>query len=494
MEIHETGELFDAVQLKPVFPDSKTFPDCVPKRNIEAIQKEFLAKKETEGFNLKKFIIDNFDLPVVKENDFVSDKSKSTDDHIVGLWRLLTREPNREENGSLISLPYSYIVPGGRFGEIYYWDSYFTMLGLKVSGHVNLIQHMIDNFSYLIDKIGYIPNGNRTYYLGRSQPPFFALMLSLLADCMGEAILTKYITSLENEYRFWMHGASLLSPRNKTMDRVVMISDNEILNRYWDANNTPRPEAYKEDIELAHHSKTNAIEIFRHIRAAAESGWDFSSRWFKDTNSFNTIHTTDIIPVDLNCLLWYMENLLATLYLKSGRAEDAKSYRGFADKRKIAINKFCWNEQEGFYYDYDFISQKFKQHLTLAGMFPLFFQLANPQQAAKVCMRLSTDFLKPGGLATTLFQTGQQWDAPNGWAPLQWVSYVGCKNYGYGELAGKIKSAWIQTNDKVYRETGKMMEKYNVMGSGDAGGGGEYPNQDGFGWTNGVYLALKAGL
>ena len=494
MEIHEAGELFDVVQLTPVFPDSKTFPDCVPKRNITAIQKEFLAKKESKGFNLEKFILDNFNLPVAKESDFISDQNKSTNDHIVGLWRLLTREPNREEKGSLISLPYSYIVPGGRFGEIYYWDSYFTMLGLKVSGHVNLIQHMIDNFAYLINKVGYIPNGNRTYYLGRSQPPFFALMVSVLADCKGEQILTKYVTSLESEYQFWMKGVSSLSSTNRAVDRVVMISDNEILNRYWDANNTPRPEAYKEDIELAHHSETNSQEIFRHIRAAAESGWDFSSRWFKETNSFSTIHTTDIIPVDLNCLLWYMENLLSTLYFKSGREEEAKLYQGFADKRKIAINKFCWNEQAGFYCDYDFISQKNKQQLTLAGMFPLFFQLATPQQAAKVCERLATDFLKPGGLTTTLFQTGQQWDAPNGWAPLQWISYIGCKNYGYQELADKIRSSWIQTNDKVYRDTGKMMEKYNVVGSGDAGGGGEYPNQDGFGWTNGVYLALKADL
>jgi alpha,alpha-trehalase len=361
------------------------------------------------------------------------------------------------------------------------------MLGLRASNRIDLIQNMVDNFSYLIEKVGYIPNGNCTYFLGRSQPPFFSLMVQLLKDVKKEnVVLTKYLPSLEKEYQFWMQGVDASTANH----RVVRLPDNSILNRYWDENNSPRPEAYKEDVELSHQSNQKPEELFRHLRAAAESGWDFSSRWFKDENSFATIHTTDIVPVDLNCLLFNLEQTLSDAYRISGNSEKASYYLSQSTKRKDSILKYCWSEEKKFFFDYDFVEKKQKQHFTLAAAFPLFFNIATPDQAYSVAQILKSEFLKHGGLSTTLNTTGQQWDAPNGWAPLQWIAYRGLLNYNLNDLAQEIKIRWTRANRTVYQNSGKMTEKYDVWNEHGEASGGEYPNQDGFGWTNGVYLGM----
>ncbi len=490
LQIHTLGNLFRDVQMKPVFADSKTFPDCRPKKSLTQIRANYENEKEGSGFSLEQFVAANFETPQPYAAAFESDLKGTPSQHIKNLWAVLTRQPKGDKNSSLIPLPRPYIVPGGRFGEIYYWDSYFTMLGLRASGRVDLIQNMVDNFTHLIDAIGYIPNGNRTYYLGRSQPPFFSIAVKLLSKEKGDELLVKYLPALEKEYAFWMKGKKDLSKTKVASERVVLLPDGSILNRYWDENNTPRPEAYKEDVELAHGSQ-NPEHLFRHIRAAAESGWDFSSRWFREPNSFSSIHTTDIIPVDLNCLLMFHEEMLSKINDMAGNQEMGNRFKQLAEKRRIAIQKYCWSENEKFYFDYDFVAQRRTSAYTLAGAFPLFFKVATEEQARDVCLHIENKFLKSGGLLTTLEQTGQQWDAPNGWAPLQWITFMGCKNYNQIALASKIKKAWLETNDRVFKSTGKMMEKYDVTGSGDAGGGGEYPNQDGFGWTNGVYLGLQ---
>jgi alpha,alpha-trehalase len=382
-------------------------------------------------------------------------------------------------------------VPGGRFREIYYWDSYFTMLGLQVSGRADVIQHMVDNFAHLIDTLGFIPNGNRTYYLGRSQPPFFALMVNVLAEIKGEEILLKYRHHLEKEYAFWMAGENNLSAENPVQGRVVRLPDGSILNRYWDDNAAPRPEAYIEDVHVAEKSGQDAETVYHHIRAAAESGWDFSSRWFRDGQSMATIQTTDLLPVDLNCLLYFLEKTLVHTYRLLPDHTPVEVMKDRARLRKAAIQKYFWNEAEGFYFDYNFSEKRLSDQWTLAAVFPLFFQIAEKEQAAKVAQYIEAKFLQPGGVATTLVRSGQQWDAPNGWAPLQWMTFQGLRNYGFDTLASGIRRRWLALNEKTYAATGKMMEKYNVMDTEAKAGGGEYPNQDGFGWTNGVYLKLR---
>jgi alpha,alpha-trehalase len=489
MEIHELKPLFEDVQMQKIFADGKTFVDCTPKRELKAILEEYLEQKTKPFFDLKKFVFERFDLPQIPQTGFSSNVTTNIKDHLELLWQALIREPDNRKT-SLIPLPFPYIVPGGRFREIYYWDSYFTMLGLQVSGRTNMIENMVNNFSHLINIIGYIPNGNRTYYIGRSQPPFFSLMVKLLSEEMGKEILLKHILQLEKEYSFWMRGAGETSDTNPAMYHAVKMSGGEVMCRYWDNNDGPRPESYREDIELSQQSLQQPQVLFRHIRAAAESGWDFSSRWFKDGNSFAHIHTTEIIPIDLNCLIYHLEKTIAEAHHFSGNNKMKEEFNFYAEKRKEAINKYCWNEEQGFYFDYDFVARKQKQILTLAGVTPLFFEIADSTQAKRVTQTIEEKFLQQGGLSTTVNATGQQWDAPNGWAPLQWMTIKGLENYAFNKLSKEIASRWIKLNDDVYKRTGKLMEKYNVADTSLEAGGGEYPGQDGFGWTNGVLLSL----
>jgi alpha,alpha-trehalase len=475
--------------MEQIFPDGKTFVDCIPKNDLAFILQRYDVEKNNNDFNLSTFIHKYFNEPKAITTDYKSDTDRPLDKHIEILWNILTRQPE-EINDSLISLPHSYIVPGGRFREIYYWDSFFTMLGLQVSNRVDMIQNMVDNFAYLIDRIGYIPNGNRTYYIGRSQPPFFACMVKILSEEKGKNILINYLPQLEKEYNFWMKGSDSLISDISSVSRVVLLPDGNILNHYWDENDTPRPESFKEDVELAEKATDKKI-MYRHLRAAAESGWDFSSRWFKNGKDFSTIHTTEIIPVDLNCLLLNLEQTIAEAYELSGDKKSAEKFITLEVKRKNEITKYCWSEEKGFYFDFDYVASAQKTSLTLAATFPLYFKIASVIQADKVAAIIEEHFLQSGGLITTTETTKQQWDAPNGWAPLQWIAINGLINYGHNELAENIAKRWMSINEKVYNNTGKMMEKYNVVATDLLAGGGEYDAQDGFGWTNGVYLALN---
>lgn len=482
--------LFVAVQMQKVFPDGKTFADCTPKFSREEILTNYNKQKELPTFDLKKFVATHFDLPKQYASNFKSDTTQSPETHINLLWSVLTRQPEQATKGTLITLPKPYIVPGGRFGEIYYWDSYFTMLGLQVSNQVQMMENMLDNFAYLIDEFGYIPNGNRTYFLGRSQPPFFAAMVNLLAEMKGNEVYLKYHIALEKEYLFWMDGADKLTNENPAYRRVVRLKDGSILNRYWDDKNTPRPESYREDVETAQKSKQKPEEIYRNLRAGAESGWDYSSRWFEDGQNLHTIVTTKIIPVDLNSLLYNLEMTLARICELKKKHTKAEEYRKNAKKRKEAVAKYCWNEEENIFSDYQFKKQTFTKIISLAGIYPLCFEMATSTQADSIAKTIQEKFLKDGGLIPTINHTNQQWDAPNGWAPLQWMSIWGLRNYQKNDLAQSIKIKWINLNTKVFKKTGKMVEKYNVEDLGLDAGGGEYALQDGFGWTNGVLLRL----
>ncbi|HEX7762971.1 MAG TPA: trehalase family glycosidase, partial [Cellvibrio sp.] len=379
-----SSSLFHDVQLNEVFPDSKTFVDCTPKRPLEEIVELYEREKSLPDFDLRQFVHANFNLPVRPTSNFVSDSLVSLADHINRLWPVLTREPDdKSQHTSLIPLPNAYIVPGGRFAEIYYWDSYFTMLGLKASGKYDMIRNMVNNFSFLIDSIGFIPNGNRNYYLGRSQPPFFSVMVKVLESTDSTAATT-YLDAMQKEYDFWMSGVTHLKKPGDVDDHVVMLEDNVILNRYWDRIAQPRPEAYKEDYNLAQKSGRNAEEIYRDLRAAAESGIDFSTRWFEPGKGIETIHTTQFIPVDLNCLLHHLEQMIAKGYSQRGDREKADLYEQKAMQRKQAILKYCWNEPSGFFYDYNYVTKKQSGVKTLAGPYPLFFEIVDDQTAAKV--------------------------------------------------------------------------------------------------------------
>ena len=484
------AELFTNVQMEKVFPDGKTFVDCVPKRKPQEILADFRAKKDKQDFSLRLFIESNFIIPVNPVSAYRSDTSKSVKLHIKELWNLLERKPDKViEGSSLLPLPYPYIVPGGRFREIYYWDSYFTMLGLQESKETELMENMVKNFAYLIETYGHIPNGNRSYYLSRSQPPFFSLMVGLLAEAKGDSVYRTFLPALEKEYQYWMQADSA-KLKDDDADRYVVKVGEYTMNRYWDNRAAPRQESFREDSLTASTSARNPEEMYRHLRASATSGWDFSSRWFADGKTLSTIETTDIIPVDLTSLLYGLEQTLSTIYQKMGKSGKAADYKSRSEKRIKFLNQYCWNEQDGYYYDYNFRRKKQMKVPSLATVYPLFFKMSSGSQAKKIAANIKLNFLKSGGLTSTLTNTGEQWDAPNGWAPLQWMAIQGLENSRHHDLARDIAERWIRLNIKVFHRTGKLMEKYNVMDTNLEAGGGEYPSQDGFGWTNGVLLKL----
>ncbi len=481
------GELFVRVQTSHIFPDGKTFVDAVPKRPPAAIMAAYRAEKPATSDALRAFVLRNFDPPATPASPSLPTLSLRA--HIAALWPVLTRPPLVPlRYSSALPLDHSYVVPGGRFREIYYWDSYFTMLGLIRDGHRDAAASMVDDFADMLDRYGHIPNGSRSYYLSRSQPPFFYLMVGLLSDDPGQSY-ARYLKALKREHDFWMKGADGLAAGQATA-HVVRLADGTLLNRYWDAKDSPREESYAEDVALAATSGRPSADVYRDIRASAESGWDFSSRWFADGANFKTIETTSLVPVDLNSLLYGLEQAIAEGCRQTGDTACARDFDAQAKARAAAIRGHLWNEQAGAFEDMNWRTGRQTGRLSAATLYPLFTGLADAAQADKVATTVEGRLLRAGGLATTTATgTHQQWDEPNGWAPLQWIAVFGLDRTGHRALADTIAARWVRTVSAVYGCTGRLVEKYDVD-TGRPGGGGEYPVQDGFGWTNGVTRAL----
>ncbi len=491
------GALFRAVQLNNIHGDGKTFVDLVPNADLRKIVKAYEREAIEPGFNLQVFIAQHFKEYKSSTEEAAALDTSDPEEYINKLWDTLTRRANKVA-GSLIPLPNPYIVPGGRFQEQFYWDTYFVMLGLEAQGKHELTDGIMANFVHMFHKIGFIPTGNRTYFVSRSQPPYFLQMTRLIAHRKGHyRYLMSRLPYLVMEHSFWTRDTReflTMSLSHKRYKRIVRMPNGATLSRYYDANETPRPESYKEDVETAEKSGREAKHVYRHLRAAAESGWDFSSRWFTDPHDISTIRTTDIVPIDLNCLLYELEMALAEAYKKLLQYPLARFYRKRAERRQETITTYMWDEKKGYFFDYNSKEEGLTPVWSLAGIYPLYCGVATPEQAARVAENIKKRFLKTGGVVTTTITNGEQWDAPNGWAPLQWVTIMGLRRYGYDKLADTIKFRWCGANLALFQTEHKFVEKYNVLDPAAKGGGGEYTLQDGFGWTNGVFAALRADL
>ena len=491
------GALFRAAQINNIHGDGKTFVDLVPNHELRKIVKAYEKEALEPGFNLQVFIAQHFREYKTSTEEAATLDTSDPEKYINGLWEKLTRRTDAVA-GSLFPLPHSYIVPGGRFQEQFYWDSYFVMLGLEAQGRHDITDGIMANFVHMMRKFGFIPTGNRTYYLTRSQPPYFLQMTRLIAHRKGHyRYLLAHLPYLVMEHSFWTKDTReflTMSLTRKRYKRIVRMPNGATLSRYYDANDTPRPESYKEDVETAEKSGRDTKHVNRHLRAAAESGWDFSSRWFTDPQDLSTIRTTDIVPIDLNCLLYELEMALAEAYKKLLQLPLARFYRKRAERRQETINQYMWDEKKGYFFDYNSKDESHTPVWSLAGIYPLYCGLATPDQAARVADNIKKHFLKAGGVVTTTIDNGEQWDAPNGWAPLQWVTIMGLRRYGYDKLADTIKFRWLGANLALFQTEHKFVEKYNVVDPAARGGGGEYTLQDGFGWTNGVFAALKTDL
>jgi alpha,alpha-trehalase len=369
---------------------------------------------------------------------------------------------------------------------------------LAQSGCAELLHAMTDNFAYLIDTFGHVPNGNRTYYLSRSQPPVFALMVGLCEACGGQRA-QQYLPQLLREHAYWMDGAEGLRP-GEAWRRVVALQGGALLNRYWDDRDTPREESWREDVATAAQADRPAAEVYRDLRAAAESGWDFSSRWLQNSGSgdpavpasfsLSSTCTTSLAPVDLNAFMYQLEMTIARLSRDSGDSATGSAFEAHAAQRRVAMDSLMWSAGEGAYFDFDWQQNRPRRCLSAATVTPLFIGMASRPQAQAVADTVRRRLLAPGGLATTEHASGQQWDRPNGWAPLQWMAVTGFENFGLTSLASDIRQRWLSTVQAVFEREGKLVEKYALRelphGHAAGGGGGEYPLQDGFGWTNGV--------
>ncbi|MCU0325180.1 MAG: trehalase [Spirosomaceae bacterium] len=467
----EFGELFREVQQKNVFPDSRTFADCTPNADASIILKAYNEQKTEPNFNLKQFVSDNFTLPQGFENSYKPNPNTLPLQYVNDLWATLIRKP--EGGGTLIRLRKSHPFAGLGEREMYYSDSYFAMLGLETITKDSVIENMVINFAQLIQDFGHIPSGNRSYYLSRSQPPFFAMMVKLLTDLKKDKnVLIQAIPQIQKEYYYWMaiedeDKRKLTEEARKrgakAHQKLVFLAKDATLNRYFDETQTPRAEVYREDVATAKKSGRKPESVYQDLRAGAESGWDFSSRWLRDGKSIETIHTTEIAPIDLNALLYQYEMILSEGYAATNSPAYAKSFLELANKRKELIDKYLWNESAGFYFDYDFVAGKQKEVYSLAGVYPLFFKMATPQQAEKVAKVIEVKFLQNGGLMTTLNSTGLKYDGANGFAAFHWVVIQGLRNYGFDDLANTIKVNWINTNLETYKKTGKTFEYYNVV-------------------------------
>lgn len=236
----------------------------------------------------------------------------------------------------------------------------------------------------------------------------------------------------------------------------------------------------------------SASEVYRDLRATAESGIDFSSRWLGDGQTLATIRTTSLIAVDLNSLLFHLENTIAEACRVVDDAACVRAFSEQASERRAAMERYLWSESLGYYVDYDFVLGEPRTDLTAAALYPLFVGAARGDRARRTAESVRAGLLEAGGLSTTTVSTGEQWDAPNGWAPLNWVAIAGLERYGQDALAREIGTRFLASVEAVYAAEGKLVEKYDVEAGSSGGGGGEYPLQDGFGWTNAVTLKLLA--
>jgi alpha,alpha-trehalase len=537
-----TGIILHTVQLKGIYNDSKTFVDMPLKFSPSLVMENFLklpnatTKAGPSDADVRNFLAENFnsvgsDLVPYRFSDWKAeppflDKLKGIHDNIYfewakavhKIWLELGRESiddvrDNPTHHSLLYTPNPIVVPGGRFRESYYWDTYWIVKGLLVSDMLKTAQGVVENLLYFVDKYDHVPNGGRIYYLTRSQPPLLSEMVrvvyeALLQQEQGEILgntpssmkfLEKAVPLLDKEYHFWKVN------RSTTNSKFFPLS-------IYNANSKdPRPESYREDYVLAKdiNNKQEKDKLYQNLAAAAESGWDFSSRWFKDNNvGIASIDTTSIIPVDLNSYLFKFEiNMYHFKLILKNEIESTK-YLNLAKARYLAMEKYLWNEKFCQWMDLDMTTETHTESIAASNFVPLSIFSSISDSLEENIIKINSSHIerslqafKESGLvgvagikSTTLTGTNQQWDAPNSWAPMVDVIVEGLVKHvkvdGANIFGKQLAKAWLETNLLGYQKKHYMYEKYDADKVGVGGGGGEYIPQLGFGWTNGVALVF----
>jgi len=397
-------------------------------------------------------------LPKKRYELLTPESVKDARTYIKDYWPKLVRE-NKEDDDSLIGLPNPYLVPSFEEGlefdynELYYWDSYFMVQGIMDDEHKDLVVGILEDLLNMFERFNTIPNGSRTYLMGRSQPPFLSSFILEVYKTykMDKVWLRRAISIAEEEYqRVWMG-------RSKPNARQVY----EGLSRYYDIN-------------------------YLHDLAEAESGWDLTPRFGRKCLNY--------LPVDLNSLLYKYERDFAFAERVLGNEPEAVQWEQAAHKRRMTMNDLMWSELRGMYYDYNYVKEHRGSVSSLAAFYPMWAGVASEKQAARLVVALKK-FEEKGGLSTTDQQLGQmvpgaiptQWAWPNGWAPLHLIVVRGLQKYGYQAEARRIALKWINTNLDWYKKHHIFLEKYNVVQPEKPPAKGVYPSQTGFGWTNSIF-------
>lgn len=383
---------------------------------------------------------------------------KAIERHIEDYWDQAAVRPDVSRWGNLrnvfmhiglVRLPHPTVSPNHEYfaGTQYYWDSYFTIIGLLESGRKTEAKAMVDNLAYLFKKFGFFPARNTRLSVGRTQPPFFSRMVWEVYEhgAADDDWLDSRMHMAQTEYeKVWNSGRRL----NAAVG----------LNRY-------RP------------------QFLRSILTVYESGWDVSTRF--------ALGRTNVIPIDLNCLLYRYEKDIEAWHRLRGREEEAGVWKQKRRQRKAGITKYLWDEDTGFFYDYDADEHERDKLKTVAGYFALWSGVASKRQARQ-CVAMLDTFRQKYGLASTekMIWKHRQWDYPNAWPPLQLIVIEGLRRYGYTKEANKQTDIWLRLHASVFAKTGLLWEKYDVV-HGKKGRRGRYPTQSGFSWTNGVFLRLR---
>ncbi|KAE8295018.1 Trehalase [Larimichthys crocea] len=519
-EIYCSGPVLHQVQTAKVFEDDKYFVDMKLRETPDVVLSAFrnlshgLPNTTVPSRKLQEFLTTYFEKPGMEFESWTppdwhekpkflegiaDDELRNWAEKIHELWKSLGRKiradvKDHPELYSQIYTPHPVIVPGGRFRELYYWDSYWVINGLLLSEMTDTAYGMIQNFLYLVNRYGFVPNGGRIYYERRSQPPFLTLMVeSYYQATRDKEFLRAALPALEQEYRFWMQNRS--TP-------VTVNGTEHVLNRYHVEVGSPRPESYTDDLELGEGLPEERKEqLWMDLKTGAESGWDFTSRWYIDGDGNNNgtlkeTRTSQILPVDLNALLCLNEKALALFHRTLGDGDSAAPYERAAARRLEAIESVLWDAERGAWFDYNLVTHSKHFEFYPSNLAPVWAQCySRPEMGEKAVHYLkgSGALHYPNGVPTSLRESGQQWDYPNAWPPLQHMLIDGLSKLpseDAKQLAFDLAQRWIKTNWLAYEKYDAMFEKYDVNGDGKPGGGGEYEVQLGFGWTNGVALQL----
>jgi len=449
--------------------------------------------------------------------------------------KLADVRPEELSAPGLLYLPNPYVVPGGRFNEMYGWDSYFIVLGLEADHRPELAKDMVDNFLFEIEHYGAVLNANRTYYLTRSQPPFLTSMIRAVYENPASFAATP---AGRAEAHAWLERAYTLAEKDhSTWLRAEHKAGTTGLARYYDFAQGPVPEmaddsTYYPDVIrwlIAHPDKADksfllkgsehpdaaeaarlkitsceisvskvcerawaagyrlSHDFYEGDRAMRESGFDPSFRF----EAFDGA-TEHYAPVCLNSLLFRYERDLEHFAHVLAKPQDAMRWDHEAIARSAAMHRYLWQTKEGIFADYDFVHAKASSYAYISSLYPLWAGVATREEAKQMVAKLNL-FERPGGLSMSNFNSGMQWDEPFGWAPTNWIANDGLAVAGFREDARRIAQNFDATIDKGFAADGTIVEKYNV----DAGNSdvhvstGYKANQIGFGWSNAVYLKMR---